>query len=130
MAKAANSTTVTTNDFDPEVVQEVLAKIDGYEADLASERGSSMVRCRNIRESIHNVFKEAKARGIPTKELRALCKIRKNENKNREIYEELEQDQQHILSMLATAEGVKDLPLWRAAAMNAVTGQQGASLTH
>ncbi|WP_156908893.1 GapR family DNA-binding domain-containing protein [Bradyrhizobium murdochi] len=40
----------------------------------ASERGSSMARCRNIRESINNVFKEAKARGILTKELRALVK--------------------------------------------------------
>lgn len=115
-----------TNDFDAEVVQEVLGKIDGYEADLASERGSSMARCRNIRESINNVLKEAKARGIPTKELRALVKIRKNENKNKEIYEELEQDQQQILSMLATAEGVKDLPLWRAAAMNAI-GEAGAT---
>ncbi|WP_166304232.1 GapR family DNA-binding domain-containing protein [Bradyrhizobium sp. 2S1] len=107
-------------------MQEVLGKIDGYEADLASERGSSMARCRNIRESINNVLKEAKARGIPTKELRALVKIRKNENKNKEIYEELEQDQQQILSMLATAEGVKDLPLWRAAAMNAI-GEAGAT---
>ena len=109
-----------TNEFEPEVVQEVLGKIDGFEADLASERGSSMARCRNIRESINNVFKEAKARGIPPKELRALVKIRKNENKNREIYDDLEADQQHILSMLATAEGVKDLPLWRAAATTAM----------
>jgi hypothetical protein len=71
----------------------------------------------------------AKARGIPTKELRALVKIRKNENKNREIYDDLEQDQQHILSMLATAEGVKDLPLWRAAAMNVASamGQAGST---
>lgn len=115
-----------TNDFDAEVVQEVLGKIDGFEADLASERGSSMARCRNIRESISNVYKEAKARGIPTKELRALVKIRKNETRNKAIYEDLEQDQQQILSMLATAEGVKDLPLWRAAATNAM-GQAGAT---
>jgi uncharacterized protein (UPF0335 family) len=116
MAKPA----ATTNDFEPEVVQEMLGKIDGYEADLASERGSSMKRCRNIRESISNVYKEAKTRGIPTKELRSLVKIRKNEAKNRQIYDELEADQQAILSMLATAEGVKDLPLWRAATMNAM----------
>jgi uncharacterized protein (UPF0335 family) len=122
MAKPAKS---TVNDFEPEVVQEVLGKIDGYEADLASERGSSMARCRNIRESISNVYKEAKARGIPTKELRSLVKIRKNEQKNRQIYEDLEADQQAILSMLATAEGVKDLPLWRAAAAN-VAVQHGA----
>ncbi|MCP3471366.1 DUF2312 domain-containing protein [Bradyrhizobium sp. CCGUVB1N3] len=113
MAKAAN----TTNDFEPEVVQELLGKIDGYHADLASERGTFMKTCRSIRESISNVYTEAKARGIPEKELRSLVKIRLNEAKNRKIYEELEADQQLTLSMLATAEGVKDLPLWRAAAM-------------
>ncbi|MBR0879143.1 uncharacterized protein (UPF0335 family) [Bradyrhizobium barranii subsp. barranii] len=123
MAKSA----AVANDFDPALVQEMLSKIDGYHADLASERGSSMSRCRNIRESISNVYKEAKARGIPTKELRSLVKIRINEAKNREIYEELEADQQQILSMLAVAEGVKDLPLWRAAAMN--SGFDGASAT-
>jgi uncharacterized protein (UPF0335 family) len=111
MAKPAS----TTNNFEPEVVQEVLAKIDGYHSDLLSERGSSMARCRNIRESISNCYKEAKARGIPSKELRSLVKIRENEAKNRQIYADLEADQQQILSMLATAEGVKDLPLWRAA---------------
>lgn len=113
MAKAAN----TTNDFEPEVVQELLGKIDGYHADLASERGTFMKTCRSIRESISNVYTEAKARGVPEKELRSLVKIRLNEAKNRKIYEELEADQQLTLSMLATAEGVKDLPLWRAAAM-------------
>jgi hypothetical protein len=102
-------------DFEPGLVQEILHKIDGFESDLASERGSSMSRCRSIRESISNVFKEAKARGIPTKELRSLVKIRKNEASNVQIYNDLEPDQQQILSMLATAEGVKDLPLWRAA---------------
>ncbi|MCP3472329.1 DUF2312 domain-containing protein [Bradyrhizobium sp. CCGUVB1N3] len=119
MAKAAN----TTNDFEPEVVQELLGKIDGYHADLASERGTFMKTCRSIRESINAVYQEAKARGVPTKELRALVKIRENEEKNRQIYNELEADQQQVLSMLATAEGVKDLPLWRAAslAMDAAT---------
>ena len=84
--------------------------------------------CRNIRESISNVFKEAKARGIPTKELRSLVKIRKNEQKNVQIYDELEPDQQQILSMLATAEGVKDLPLWRAAAGIAMEEAAGATV--
>jgi|GEM_PF-2686118 len=119
-----------TNEFEREVVQEVLAKIDGFEADLASERGSSMARCRNIRESINNAYKEAKARGIPSKELRTLVKIRKNETKNKQLYDDLESDQQQILSMLATAEGVKDLPLWRAAAMQAASAAMGSTAHH
>lgn len=124
MAKSATS----TNDFEPEIVQEILAKIDGYEADLLSERGSSMARCRNIRESISNVYKEAKARGIPDKELRALVKIRKNEQKNIRIFGELERDQQQIVSLLATAEGVKDLPLWRAAASSVAMGGSSSAM--
>jgi len=119
-----------TNEFEREVVQEVLAKIDGFEADLASERGSSMARCRNIRESINNAYKEAKARGIPSKELRTLVEIRKNETKNKQLYDDLESDQQQILSMLATAEGVKDLPLWRAAAMQAASAAMGSTAHH
>ena len=75
-----------------------------------------MARCRSIRESISNVFKEAHARGLPAKELRILVRIRKNEAKNRALYGDLEPDQQATLSMLAAAEGVEDLPLWRAAA--------------
>lgn len=112
MAKPANA----TNTFDPEIVNPILGKIDGYFADLASERGASMSRCRNIRESISNVYKEAKAVGIPTKELRTLVKIRSNEAANQRLYEELETDQQVTLAMLASTEKVKDLPLWRAAA--------------
>lgn len=111
MAKPATS----TNNFDPVIVNELLDKIDGFHADLGSERGASMSRCRNIRESISNVFKEAKAQGIPTKELRTLVKIRINEATNQKLYEELESDQQATLAMLAATERVKDLPLWRSA---------------
>ena len=125
MAKPANT---TINSFDAELVQSILAKIDRYEADLLSERGESMAACRNIRDSIRGVYEDAKAQGIPTKELRALVKIRKNEAKNKQIYAELERDQQELLSMLATAEGVKDLPFWRAAAMHAMEEAIGATV--
>jgi GapR-like nucleoid associated protein len=112
MAKPAN----VTNQYDKTIVNSLLAKIDGFESDLASERGASMSRCRNIRESISNVFKEAKAQGIPSKELRIWVKIRKNEANNAKLYEELEPDQQQNLEMIAAAtEKVRDLPLWAAA---------------
>lgn len=111
MAKPANA----TNSFDPDVVNALLGKIDTYDADLLSERGSYMNKCRGIRESIQSVYDEAKAAGIPKKELSTLVKIRKNEQKNIRLYTELESDQQHILAMLAATEKVADLPLWRSA---------------
>jgi uncharacterized protein (UPF0335 family) len=113
MAKAA---TAVVHEFDPELVQSILAKIDNLKADLLRERGSSMSRCRGIHESIQNTYKEAKARGIPTRPLRALVKIREREEANRQQYSELEPDDQTAVSLLATAEGMQDLPLWRAAA--------------
>lgn len=118
MAKPANA----TNDFDPQVVNSLLGKIDGYDADLLSERGSYMSKCRNIRETIQGVYDEAKAAGIPKKELSTLVKIRKNEKRNIELYADLEADQQHTLAMLAATEKVKDLPLWRAAERKPIPG--------
>lgn len=111
MAKPAN----TSNQYDPLVVTGLLKKIDGYDSDLASEKGSYMSRCRGIRESIKAVFDEAKAQGIPAKELRVLVKIRKHEGAAAKLYNELENDQQENLAMLAATEAVADLPLWRSA---------------
>lgn len=111
MAKHATA----TNDFSPDTVNSLLRKIDTFDADLLSERGSYMSKCRNIRDSIQGVFDEAKAAGIPKKELGTLVKIRKNEKKNLALFNDLEADQQQVLAMLAATEKVADLPLWRAA---------------
>jgi hypothetical protein len=110
MAKPAS----TTNDYDPQIVNALLGKIDGFDRDLMSERGSYMSTCRNIRKSIKAVYDEAKAHGIPTKELKTLVEIRYNERKNIELYNGLEGEQQENLARLAATERVKDLPLWRA----------------
>jgi uncharacterized protein (UPF0335 family) len=103
-----------SNQFDPDVVNNLLGKIDGFDSDLESEKGSYMKRCRDLRERIKAVFDEGKALGVPEKELRTLVKIRKNERRNMKLYQELEHDQQETLKMLAATEKVKDLPLWRA----------------
>jgi hypothetical protein len=110
MAKPATS----LNSFDPEVVNNLLGKIDGYDADLDSMKGSYMASCRNVRENIKAVYDQAKAQGVPEKELRTLVKIRKNERRNMKLYQELEHDQQEVLKMIAATEKVMDLPLWRA----------------
>ena len=74
-----------------------------------------MQRCRSLRDEIKAVFDEARAQGIPSKELRTLVKIRINEARNNHLYQELESDQQQTLAMLAATEKVADLPLWRSA---------------
>ncbi len=112
MAKPATA----SNHFDPDIVNALLGKIDGYHADLASMKGSYMANCRNVRESIKAVFDEGKAKGVPSKELRVLVKIRLHEAASTKLYEDLEADQQETLAMLAATEKVADLPLWRSAA--------------
>lgn len=110
MAKPAH----TSNQYDPSVVQNLLGKIDGFDSDLESERGTYMQKCRSIRERMSAVYDEAKAQGVPQKELRVLVKIRKHEKSSTKLYHELENDQQQNLKMLAATEKVMDLPLWRA----------------
>lgn len=112
MAKPAH----TSNQYDPAVVSNLLGKIDGYHGDLDSMKGSYMASCRNVRESIKAVYDEAKAQGVPQKELRVLVKIRMHEKASTKLYHELEHDQQTNLKMLAATEKVMDLPLWRASA--------------
>jgi len=111
MAKPATA----SNQYDPDVVNNLLGKIDGFDADLDSEKGSYMKRCRDLRERIAAVYEEAKAAGVPQKELRTLVKIRKHEKASKKLFLELEHDQQENLKMIAATEKVKDLPLWRSA---------------
>ncbi len=113
MAKPAAS---STNEFVPEVVLEILSKLDRDEERLASALGSYREQCREIREAISRTYEEAAARGIPTEELRVLVKIRRNEGKNAKIFSKLTAEQKETVSQLAAAEGTADLPLWRAAA--------------
>lgn len=120
MAKPAHA----SNQYDKTVLNSLLKKIDGFHADLESERGSYMSRCRNIRESIQGVYDEAKAAGIPGKELRCWIKIRVNEARNAKLFHQLEPDQQENLKLIAEATArVADLPLWRHAADDQGTKQ-------
>jgi len=112
MAKSATS----TNNFDPAIVNSILGKLDDYDAQLLSMRGAYMADCRRVRESMKGVYDDAKMSGIPTKPLKALMEIRKNEKKNNEIYrDKLEEEEQEQLRILAATEKVMDLPLWASA---------------
>ncbi len=109
MAKPAEA----TNTFESAVVKSLTGKIDGYHADLESERGSYMRKCRGIRESITAAYDEAKARGIPKKEFRAFITGRQKLEKARKVLADLEPEQRETVEMLAEAFGdAADLPLF------------------
>jgi len=101
MAKSANS----PEQFTPDVVQNIVGRIQAYHADLESERGGYMRRCRSIREDIEGVFTEAKARGLPAKPLRTLIKLTQKVDGAKVIVENLEPDQRELLAMLIKAAG-------------------------
>jgi Arc/MetJ-type ribon-helix-helix transcriptional regulator len=105
-----------TNGFDREKLQDIVGRIEQCFADLLSERGAYMNRCRGIREGITAAYDDAKAQGIPKKELRALVKTRELERKIAAQFAELEADEQQNYQMIQEALGdFADSPLGAAA---------------
>lgn len=126
MAKPAKEA-AATNEYDPKVIQNLVGKIDQHFADLASEQGSYMQRCRTIRESIAATYDEGKARGVPKKELRAFVSGRQKLAKARAVLDDLEPDQRQTVEMLAKAYGdAADLPLFAYVSGNAVSSDSAA----
>jgi uncharacterized protein (UPF0335 family) len=104
------------NGYDQDTLRSVVKRIEGCFTDLLSERGAYMARCRGIREGITAAYDDAKAAGIPKKELRLLVKNRERERKIADSIAELEADEQQTYEMIAESLGdFGDLPLGRAA---------------
>lgn len=106
----------TSNGFDPEVLQEIVGRLDELDEMLASERGKFMKRCRDIADERKGVMVEAKARGIPLKPLKIELKARKLAHKIEELRSEMEAEDAEQATLIREALGdYADLPLGRAA---------------
>jgi hypothetical protein len=106
----------TSNGFDPDVLQDIVGRLDELDSTLASERGRFMKRCRDIAEDRKGVMTEAKARGIPLKPLKVELKARKLAHKIEELRSELEADDADQAVLIREALGdYADLPLGKAA---------------
>lgn len=104
------------NGYDGEKLKAYIGKIEGYFADMESEKGAYMRRCRSIRDSINVVYEEAKALGIPKKVLKAHIDLRKLEGKKEAIVANLDGDDAESFEMMADALGdFATLPLGQAA---------------
>lgn len=105
-----------SNGFDPDVLQDIVSRLDELDATLASERGKFMKRCRDIAEDRKGVMTEAKARGIPLKPLKTELKIRKLSHKMEEMRSELETEDLEQAKLIQEALGdYANLPLGKAA---------------
>jgi hypothetical protein len=91
--------------FDKEKVQGIVGRIEGHLSDLLSERGAYMNRCRGIREGITSAYDDAKAFGIPKKELKALIRTRELERKIEQTREDLEADERETFEQIQEALG-------------------------
>lgn len=112
-----------TNEFDPAVVKDLVKRWDACNESLASEKGSYMRACREIREDMQGLLEEAKARGVPKKELRLFLKARGRLADARRILDDIEDDAVKLtVEQLAVAFGdAKDLPLFESAMKAAAT---------
>jgi len=117
------------NGFDQATLQAIVGKIEGNLADLLSERGAYMQRCRVIREAITAVYDDAKEHGIPKKELRAVIRTRELERKIEQTRADLEADEQATFEQLQDALGdFGHTPLGQAALDGARRGEALDSL--
>lgn len=118
MAKRVKATDAASggNGFDGSKLKGYIGKIEGYFADMESEKGAYMRRCKSIRDSMDIVYEEAKALGIPKKVLKAHVDLRKLEGRKEAIVAKLDGDDAETFEVMADALGdFATLPLGMAA---------------
>ena len=106
-----------SNGYDPDKVNNAVARIETLKADIASIMGNALNECRSIHQDIKAVYQEAKdAHGIPKKALRSVIKAREFERKAEQVREDLEGDDQNDFDLIRHALGdLADTPLGKAA---------------
>jgi len=113
MAKHA---TEATNSPSGENVQAAVEHIEQRYAELASERGVYMQKCKRIRETMSQNYDEASDKGISKKLLKKIIKERDLERKIDALTEDLEPDERSELDMLIEKLGeFGNTPLGKAA---------------
>ncbi len=117
MAKKANE---NVNEPDAEDVRGAVIEIEQRYQELASERGSYMLKCRRIRDAMAANYETAQSRGISKKLLKTIVKERELERRIEALAIDLEPDERSELEMLVEKLGdFAELPLGRAAVAKA-----------
>ena len=107
-----------------EETEEVVHQIEGYMADLKSERALYMNRCKPLHEAIKDTIQTAvNTKGFDKKALRVTVKQREFLRKMEELETELDEVTQHALDRLQSQLGTfVDSPLGKAAMDSARAG--------
>ena len=126
MARKASENVNSPNDVD---VQAAVRNVEERYVDLASERGSYMLKCRRIREGMANDYEAAGNRGISKKLLKKIIKERELERRIDALTIDLEPDERSELEMLVEKLGdFGNSPLGKAALAAATKAEGPATL--
>ena len=107
MAKRARAKP-TANTVDPELVNQLLDKLDEIQERQLSDLGSYRAKCKEHKKSADGIFKEAKARGIPPKLLKMDIKIRQKKREIAEIRDSVEPDYEADFDAICAATATRD----------------------
>lgn len=100
------------NGVDPEKLKSFIDRIDNLTADLESEKGSYMSRCKVIREDIKVVKQEASDAGIPKRQLNTILKRITLHSKFEAARDDMDGDDVDLLDQMEHGLGLfEDTPL-------------------
>jgi len=116
---------LTTGDPVPHGANSIDAKarpfVDGVErimADMESDKGAYMARCKANRERIKEILTDAKDKGLPVKPMKGIIKHRSLERKKQKIAAGLDIDEQAIYAQLVDTLGELGAAAARTAGFN------------
>jgi uncharacterized protein (UPF0335 family) len=98
-------------------------RVERIVAEMESDKGTYMAKCKANRERIKEVLTEAKDRGLPVKPMKGIIKHRSLERKKQKIAAALDIDEQAIYAQLVDALGELGAAAARAAGFNFAADQ-------
>jgi uncharacterized protein (UPF0335 family) len=101
-----------SNALDADKVRRYVGTIEEYERDLESKKGAYMAECKSVRSDISDIYVEAKAQGVPMKELKRVVKTRVLERRTKKLRDDLDSDgQENYDQIIHALGGLAELPL-------------------
>lgn len=93
------------NGFKPTEVQSFVKRVENINEQIRTVKAENAKRCRELLDEIKEVLDEAKAAGLPKKELKAQLKAIDLARKLEAVRDDLEPDEQEVFDQLAVALG-------------------------
>lgn len=93
------------NHFNPEEVEKVVNRIEVLKKELETEKSEYMLRCKDIRSDVKDIYDEAKDKGIGKPALKAKIKERELRKKVTNCRSDLEAEQIDMFDQISQSLG-------------------------